>query len=75
MALSYQKAREALDAGDRLMVTHPDPNKATDRTIYALVSSGKTISAPAYRKLYDNLAPMADGLFGTAISQTYSWRA
>lgn len=60
--------------GDRLMVTHPDPNKAAERTIYALASSGKTVSLPAYRKLAPNLAAVPDGLFGADMSQTYCWR-
>lgn len=38
--LSAERAVLALQKGDRIMVTHPDPMKATDRTTYALVSGG-----------------------------------
>lgn len=74
MAIGYQQAVNALRGGDRLMVTHPDPSKASEKTVYALVRSGRTVSLPAYRKLVDNLAPVPDGLFGTDMSQTFEWR-
>ena len=74
MAIGYEKAADALRGGDRLMVTHPNPNKFSEKTVYALVSTGKSVILPAYRKLVPNLAPVADGLFGADMSQTYAWR-
>lgn len=73
MALNYNAAAQALRGGDRLMITHPDPNLATGKTVYGLVGSGKTISATAYRKLRPNLRAARDGLFGEEMSQTFEW--
>ena len=69
MALHYIAAREALAAGDRLMVTHPLADKPDTRTTYGLVRAGKAVTSVAFRKLRPDLRPVADGLFGE--SQTY----
>lgn len=73
MTLTYEQAVAAITGGDRLMITHPDPSKATDRTSYGLVVSGKNIGLRTYRKLAPDLIPVSDGLFGDdGASQTYT---
>jgi len=73
MAIGYQKAVDALRGGDCVMITNPDPTKPGETPVYALRNSGRRIAGPAYRKLIPNLAPAADGLFGTDMAQTFSW--
>lgn len=72
MALNYTKAREALEAGDRLFVTHPSGGKPNERTIYGLLEAQKIVSLTAYRRLLPDLVPIDDGLFGE--SQCFSLR-
>lgn len=63
----------ALQGGDRVMVTHPDPLKVTDKTTYSLVLAGRAISIRTFRCLAENLTPIPDGLFGAEMSQTFKW--
>lgn len=76
MVLHYAKAVEAMRAGDRLAVHHPDPMKPAEVTRYWLVGAGKAVSSVAHRKMLegDHLVPVGDGLFGAEISQTFEWR-
>ncbi|MCJ8139586.1 hypothetical protein [Falsirhodobacter halotolerans] len=55
------------------MITHPNPEKPSEKTTYGLVRSGKNVGLRTYRKLVDNLVPVNDGLFGGDISQTFAW--
>lgn len=73
MAIGYKQAVAAMRAGDFLMVTHGDPRKPDEATVYGLVNCGKRVDARAYRKMQGNLAAHGDGLFGAEISQTYRW--
>lgn len=73
MAIGYQAAIAALRGGDCVMVTNPDPTKPGETTVHALRRSGKRIAGPTYRKLVPNLTPVADGLFGTDMAQTFTW--
>jgi hypothetical protein len=55
------------------MVTHPNPERKTEKISYGLVVAGLTVSAVAYRKLLPDLIPAADGLFGADHgSQTFA---
>lgn len=69
--LAREKVIKALKGGDRIMVTHPSPDKASDRMAYTLVEAGRSVGARTFSALRHNLAPMSDGLFGD--SQTYGW--
>lgn len=72
MPLSYSKARDALAAGDVLMVTQVSEPPSAAGTFYCLKGAGKTVTKTAVRKLMDEgeLVPVNDGLFPDA-SQTY----
>jgi hypothetical protein len=63
-----------LRAGDRIMVTHPDPLKVSERTTYALVEDGGGLTATMFRRLAEELEPVQDGLFPDQPSQTYRLR-
>lgn len=71
--VGYDVALAALAAGDRVMVTHPDPMKATDKASYALVRGGVSLTATTFRKLADRLEPVREeALFqDEAPAQTY----
>lgn len=73
MAMHYAKAVEAMKAGDRLAVQYPDPMKPAEVTRYFLVQAGKGVTSVAFRKMHDNLRPVADGLFDD-VPQTYEWQ-
>jgi hypothetical protein len=77
MVVHYQKAIEALSAGERLMFTHKNPNKESEKSFYSLIPSGKTVSARAVMKLRDSglIAPIPDGLFGDEMSQTFGLKS
>lgn len=51
------------------MITHPNPEKPSEKITYGLVRSGKNVGLRTYR----NLVPVEDGLFGSDISQTFAW--
>jgi hypothetical protein len=55
------------------MVTNPDPFKKSDKTAYALVVSGRRITAATFNNLRDQLVPLPDGLLADA-SQTFGLR-
>ena len=76
MAVHYKKALDAMQAGDRLMFTHADPRRESDKSFYSLIPSGKTVHPLAVRKMRekDQLSPIADGLFGADLSQTFELR-
>ena len=69
--VSAEKAIAALQSGDRIMVTHPDPMKVSDKTSYALVQGGGSLTATTFRKISSKLEPVSDGLFPDEPSQTY----
>ena len=70
MAISYSKARDALAAGDVLMMTQISEPESKAGTFYCLKGAGKTVSKNAALKLMADLTPVEDGLFpGT--SQTF----
>lgn len=73
MPLTYDQTIAALQSGDRIMVAHPSPDKATDKITYGMVDSGKNIGARVFRKLLDNkkIAPFRDGPFSDGCGQTY----
>jgi hypothetical protein len=73
IALHYAKAVEAMKAGDTLAVHNPNPMKPDDVTRYFLVARGENVTAVAFRKMYPSLRPVADGLFGAEMPQTYEW--
>ncbi len=76
MAIGYDETLKRLGGGDRIMVTHPNPEKKAEKISYGLVNAGLTVSAFAYRKLLPDLEPVADGLFGADEgSQTFVLRA
>lgn len=64
---------ERLRGGDRVMITHPDPEKVSDTRRYGLVKAGVNIGVRNFRAIFDDLRPCADGLFGTDGSQTFEW--
>lgn len=68
--VSYEKAVEALKNGATIMVTHPRPFVITDRTTYTL-STGESLTQTTWQRLVDDLAPVRDGLFPDAPSQTF----
>lgn len=68
--VSYERALQALRAGDRVMVTHPHPMKVSEVTSYTLLGGG-SLTPSAWQKLEPHLRPVADGLFGAFASQTY----
>lgn len=76
MALGYKKTLEQLEGGERLMYTHRDPMKESDKSFYSLVPSGKTVHPVAVRKLREGnrLVAVPDGLFGADMSQTFCLR-
>ena len=71
MPISYSKAREALAAGDVLMVTQVSEPPSAAGTFYCLKGAGKTVTKKAVLKLMPDLVPVGDGLFPEA-SQTYA---
>lgn len=73
MAIHYAKAVEAMKSGDRLAVQYPSAMKPDEVTRYFLVRAGKGVTSVAFRKMYPNLRPVADGLFGTEMPQSYEW--
>ena len=73
MAIHYAKAVEAMKSGDRLAVQHPNPMRPDEKVRYFLVTAGKGVTAVAFRKLYPNLRPASDGLFGADMPQSYEW--
>lgn len=70
---TYAEAVSALRAGDRVMVTLPDPTRATDVPRYHLVDGGGRVTKSAWQKLLPDLVPVRDGLFLDGLSQTYRW--
>jgi hypothetical protein len=72
MALTYAQTVDALKGGDRIGVTYPRPDVASERVSYFLVSSGRSVRSTAFRKLHSEgrLTPSGDGLFGD--SQSFS---
>jgi hypothetical protein len=63
----------ALEEGDRIMVTHPDPDKPSEKTRYSLVEASRNVGVRTFKKLVSGgcIRPVLDGLFGD--SQTYEW--
>ena len=61
----------ALESGDRVMVTHPDPMRPDDRTRYTLASGGGRISSRTFVAILPKLRPVQDGLFGDQCPQTW----
>ena len=70
MPISYSKARDALAAGDVLMVTQVSEPPSAAGTFYCLKGAGKTVTKSSVMKLMPDLVPVDDGLFPGA-SQTY----
>lgn len=72
--ISMDETVRALRDGDRIMVTHPRPDIASDRITYGLVLSGKTVGSRTFHKLQQagNLTPVGDGLLSD-VSQTLGW--
>lgn len=73
MLIGYDRAVAALKSGDTLFVTMPDPANPQDRKRYTLARGGVSVRATTFRKLFDDLAPVGDGLFGADITQSYRW--
>lgn len=71
-ALPYQEVVAALRSGDRIMVTHPDPFKVSEKTIYSLVQSGRPVGKRTWQRLVDDLEAVPDGLFADGAGQTYA---
>ena len=73
MALGLAKTKAALEAGDRIMVTHPNPEKVAQKISYGLAGAGKVVSAIAFRRLLRDgeIAPVPDGFFGSDMCQTF----
>lgn len=63
----------ALQAGDRIMMTLPDPMKISEKTTYSLVGSGRRVNPSTFRRLRDSLRPERDGLFEDGLSQSFCW--
>ncbi len=47
--------------------------KPDEVTRYFLAAAGKRVTSVAFRKMLKDLRPVADGLFGTEIPQSYEW--
>lgn len=85
--ISYDECIRRLTDGDRLMVTRPRPDIASDKTTYGLVECGKNVGARTFSKLMAGnvdpetklnipiIEPVSDGLFPDIASQTYKIRA
>lgn len=71
MALGFKAAFEAVKSGGVVMVTHPDPTKASGKTLYSIVQ-GSQITEAAFYRLKKRLRHRQDGLFADT-SQTYEW--
>lgn len=73
--LTKSAVLDALRAGDRVMVTHPDPLRATDDVRYSLVQRGRAIGKRTWAELQPDLVPINDGLFPEiGGGQTYALR-
>ena len=77
MALYFKATLERMAGGERLMFTHKDPTRESDKSFYSLIPSGKTVHPLAVRRLRegDLIQPIPDGLFGAEMSQTFELRA
>lgn len=71
--VSYASAVALLKAGDRVMVTNPDPSKVSDIRRFHLVDAGAGLTARTHEKLKEDLTPVGDGLFQDELSQTFVW--
>lgn len=68
MALHYEKARHALEGGDRVFITYPNGKKPNEKVTYSLIRAQKNITAAAFNRLKPDLRPAGDGLFGDSLT-------
>ncbi len=80
--ISFDECLRRLRDGDRIMITHPRPDIASDKIAYGFVDCGKNIGARNFAKLNAPrepegepwIEPVQDGLFAEADSQTFRLR-
>lgn len=70
-SLDFTKALAAVEAGDRVFVTHPDPDKPKQRMTVATLGGQRQITLTAWDRLRPFMSPVEDGLFPGA-SQTFA---